>query len=249
MKTQTIASLIAVTAATLGFMAPARADINLVPDMEGEVSLSNENFNGAPFACLDEDQCLTMELFPFIESIVSETDTTTGQQSRLFIDNLTTSNTYSNGSETVQFGTRDRGTNHLGYWFRPSDTRTENGSVIEDGALEVGTFTFNFTTTFQALTIDFFDTESNNTTGVTQVNGSAWDTDWVAKGRDGNIVSQTFYDVNSITLTLGGPRSGWIGDGVNFRASASVPEPATLTGLAVVGLAFAGQKLRKSRQV
>lgn len=246
MKTQSIASLIAITAATLSFIAPARADVSLSPNIEGEVNVG--------LGCLDESRCLTMDLFPFIESIISEIDATTGQQSRLFIDNLETSNIYGSGSETVEFGTRDKGTNHLGYWFRPSDTRTKKNSVIEKGSLEIGTFTFNFTTTLEKLSIDFFDTESQNTTGIIGINGSSWDTDWIAKGKDANIVTQTVYNVDSITLQLGGNRKGWTGDGVNFRATGSVPviaevpEPATLMGLAVVGLALAGHKLRKGCQ-
>lgn len=232
MKFKSIASLIAITAATLSFMAPARAQVDLVPEQEGEIEVG--------LGVLDDSQSLALSLFPFIENIVSELDATTNSKSRLFIDNLNTANEY---GTSVKFGTRDRGTNHEGYWFRPSDSE-------ETGSLEVGTFTFNFSRTLQKLNIDFFDTESSETTGLVGLNGSELETvNWVSNGKDGNIVTQTFYDVNSITLKLGKDFDRGTGDGVNFRMSATpIPEPATLGGLAVVGLAFAGQKLRKGRK-
>jgi hypothetical protein len=223
MKIKPIASLIAVTAATLGFMAPARADVNLFPNTEGEVDLDNK-------ICIDAGQCLSLDLFPFVASIFSE------DGSRLFVDDLSTESTYGD----IVLGTVDAGTNPLGYWLRPSND-------AENGLLETGTFTFNFTETLKKLSIDFFDTETDGTTGVLALNGAALDpVDWVSKGGNSNIATQTFYDVDSITMKLGGPRPGWkYGDGVSFRVAADVPEPATLSGLAVVGLAFAGRKLRK----
>jgi hypothetical protein len=241
MKTQLFKSVLAIATASmaLGSFATQASAVNLTPSQEGEIDVGVD-VDGATY--------LSNDLFPFIESIVSEKDTSTGGYSRLFIDSFTTSNTYAGG---VQLGTKDAGTNHEGYWFRPSEYN-EDGSSEEKGQLEVGTFTFNFSTMFEELTIKWFDTESPNTTGVTAINGediTNTDIDWVANGSNNNIVTQTFYNVQSIKLDLGNDKKNGTGDGVNFQmfgtpAPVSVPEPATLGGLAVVGLALAGRKLQ-----
>ena len=172
-------------------------------------------------------------------------DSTTGTQSRLFVDDVTGgSNTYTDGTDTVSFLPVDAGTNSTGFWYRPVDTDEENGQ------LEVGTFKFTFTQTLSELIIDFFDTERNNQTGVVSINGIATQ-DYVAKGPNSNVRTSTFYDVSTITLKLG--YDDWTlingkentGDGVNFRlASVAVPEPASILGLGVVA-ALGALGLRK----
>ena len=242
MKVTILKSIMAVTTASIAFsgFATQASAVGLTPNQEGEVNVGVE-VEGAEY--------LSNDLFPFIESIVSEVDDTTGAKSRLFIDSFSTSNTYAGG---VQLGTKDAGTNHQGYWFRPSEY--VNGTSEENGQLEVGTFTFNFNTVFEDLTINWFDTEFNNSTGVTAINGVALENpNWVAKGSDSNIFTQTFSNIESITLKLGKDTVNGTGDGVNFQllgnpAPKSVPEPASLGGLAIVGLALAGRRKLQNRR-
>ncbi len=189
--------------------------------------------------CLEADACLTLD--PIFESIVSLTDSSTGEQSRLFVDYFGDGDVverYDSGN--IQFNTRDAGTNSEGYWFRPSEVNEERGQ------LEVGTYLFTFEQTFAEFAIDFFDTEYSNETGVLEINGEAV-TNYVAKGSDGNIVRQTYQNVNSIVLALGFDKVEGTGDGVNFRISGTpavaVPEPASILGLlAVAGLGFASRR-------
>ncbi|MGB3535171.1 MAG: LEVG family PEP-CTERM protein [Microcoleaceae cyanobacterium] len=241
MKTQLFKSVLAVTTASiaLGSFATQASAVDLTPSEEGEVNVGLD---------IDGAEYLDNNSFTFIDSIVSEVDASTGSRSRLFIDDLTTQNTYTGG---IRLKSKDAGTNHTGMWFRPSEFA--DGQSEESGQLEVGTFTFNFNTVFEDLNINWFDTESNNTTGVTAINGQTLDSpDWVAKGSNGNIFTQTFANVQSITLKLGNDSPNGTGDGVNFQLSgnpvpASVPEPATLGGLAVVGLALAGRRKLQNR--
>ncbi|MFP4006491.1 MAG: LEVG family PEP-CTERM protein [Spirulinaceae cyanobacterium] len=232
MKTQVITALLtAATSLTLGAIAPSASAFSLVPQQEGEIDVG--------LGCLDD--CITLD--PIFESITSLTDSTTGSPSRLFVDNLATKNTYGGG--LIKFGKGDAGTNHEGFWFRPSEaTETE-----EKGQLEVGTFEITFSKMISELTIDFFDTETWNTTGVLAINGVDFASpNFVAKGSNSNIVSQTFTDVSSLILKLGKDYDRGTGDGVNFQLSSSdpvdVPEPASLLGLMAVG-AFGATKLRK----
>ncbi|MEC4803011.1 MAG: LEVG family PEP-CTERM protein [Jaaginema sp. PMC 1079.18] len=230
MKTQVITALLAttVTTLTLGAIAPSAFAISFVPQEEGEIDVG--------LGCLNT--CITLD--PIIENIVSLTDSTTGSKSRLFVDNFSTNNDYGNG--LVKFFTTDAGTNHQGFWFRPSEVTEENGQ------LEVGTFEITFSNILSELTLDFFDTESWNTTGVLAINGvNLANPNFVASGSNGNIVSQTFTDVKSIVLKLGKDYASGTGDGVNFKLAgepAAVPEPASLLGLLAVG-AFGATKLRK----
>jgi hypothetical protein len=246
MKAQLFKSVLAVATASmaLGSFATQASAVNLTPSQEGEIDVG--------LGCIDPNQCLETSdnnLFPFIDSIVSEVDATTGWKSRLFIDNRATKSVY---GENITLQQQDAGTNHAGFWFRPSEYN-EDGYSEERGQLEVGTYTFNFSTVFEELTLKWFDTESNKTTGAIAINGVAVE-EWVPSGSNNNIFEQTFKDVQSITLKMGKDNPSGTGDGVNFQmfgtpapAPESVPEPATLGGLAVVGLALAGRRKLQNR--
>ncbi|MGB3404993.1 MAG: LEVG family PEP-CTERM protein [Microcoleaceae cyanobacterium] len=243
MKRPLLGSILTIAAASAAFgsfVTPAKA-IGLVPDQEGEIDVGVE---------IEDAEYLSNDLFPFIESIISEVDETTGSRSRLFIDNFTTENEYVGG---VSFRTRDSGTNAEGFLFRPSEYDEETGLSEERGRLEVGTFTFNFNTLFEELTISYFDTESVDSTGAIAINGVALENpDWVPQGDNNNIFTQTFQDIESITLKLGRDTISGSGDGVNFQiagtpATATVPEPATLGGLAIIGLALFGRRQLQKR--
>ncbi len=219
--------------------------VSLVPDSEGEINVG--------LGCLDSAQCITPDSLSFVESILSLTDDTTGSTSRLFIDDLTTENQY---GDQISFSQTDAGTNPTDVWFRPVAYDQATDSYPEDGQLEVGTYTFEFATILEELTIEYFDTESQNTTGVVAINGNPLASpDWVLSGSNGNTFSQTFNDVSSLTLKLGlfDPEGLLVkkpGDGVRFRlAATTVPEPTTMGGLVAVGLALVGSKLRQSRRI
>ncbi|MEM9542005.1 MAG: LEVG family PEP-CTERM protein [Cyanobacteria bacterium P01_E01_bin.42] len=228
MKSSIFAALLATTATilTLGAIAPSASAYSFVPQEEGEIDVD--------FGCLDPLQCI--ELDPIFKSIESLQDASSGGFSRLFVDSFDTVNTY---GDNIRFGTKDAGTNHEGFWFRPSEVSEERGQ------LEVGTYRFTFAEVISELTIDYFDTESFPTTGVLELNGEpVGNVDYVARGRDGNIVSQTFTDVKSLVLKLGNDSPSGTGDGVNFRLAGrfdaseepvDVPEPASLLGLLAVG--------------
>ncbi len=237
MKRQLLISLIA-TAATTATLSTFSANAfagSLVPQKEGEINVG--------LGCIDTDpdKCIDPSSIPFIESIESITDSSTDARSRLFVDDFSTANTYGSGTNAIQFQIRDAGTNPNKFWFRPSEHNEENGQ------LEVGTFKFTFTQALADLTIDFFDTESKNTTGVIAINGVELNSpEWIEKGNDGNIVSQTFFDITSITLKLGHDNNRGTGDGVDFNVSSvDVPEPAALLSLLAVGLVGAASRSKK----
>ncbi|WP_255538025.1 LEVG family PEP-CTERM protein [Halomicronema sp. CCY15110] len=228
----------AASTACLAGMDTTAAASNFVPQQQGEINVGLGCLDGA-VSCL--------ELDPIFASIESLVDDTSGTQSRLFVDYFGAGDnvvTYGSGNDRVQFKTKDAGTNSMGYWLRPSE-RSVGGGNEETGQLEVGTFRFNFAQTLAELTIDFFDTESWDSTGVVAINGVDLENpDYVAKGKDGNVVSQTFFNISSLDLKLGLDRASGTGDGVNFRMSGvpaqDVPEPAAAAGLlAIAGLGFA----------
>jgi len=141
-NTGTVATLVATSTLATGLLAPAAsaATFDLVPPPEGEVDVG--------LGCFDNN---CVQLHTLIESIESLVDSTTGERSLLFVDNLLTANTYHDGD--ISFAAGDRGTNPDGLFFRPV-------AGEEDGQLEIGTFEFHFTQTLDELQIDFFDVES-----------------------------------------------------------------------------------------
>lgn len=232
-----IASFIA-SATVLGALSSPASAMSFVPNQQGEINVG--------LGCLDD--CIDVD--PIFESIISLTDTTTQSRSRLFVDYFGQGDqTQSFGNGKVVLSARDTGTNADGFWFRPSEYTVDTGENEEQGQLEVGTYLFNLSQELAELTVDYFDTESANTTGILAINGQTLDQpDYVARGGDSNLVSQTFTNVSSFVLKLGYDREQGTGDGVDFRLSGepatSVPEPASILGL----LAIAGSSvlLKKS---
>jgi len=229
-NTGTLATVVTTAALTTGVLAPqASAMINLVPQTEGPVD--------------------TLTLNPLIESITSLTDSTSGEQSLLFVDDLSTPNSYNPG---IVFNRPDVGTNPIGYWFRPVLVSEENGQ------LEVGTFEFKFTQTLDSLTARFFDVETWYSTGVLKVNGQNENQLIYGSANigDGSLNSMTFTNVDSIVLKLGEDFGLGTGDGVDFQLHAMlstnpnserVPEPSVLVGLgAVAAMGLLGLRKRKN---
>ncbi|MGD1904575.1 MAG: LEVG family PEP-CTERM protein [Leptolyngbyaceae cyanobacterium] len=215
--------------AAVGMVVTPAAAFDFTPQETGEVDVG--------LGCLET--CLTLD--PIFGSIESLIDSSTGEKSRLFVDYFGDGDvveTYDNGN--IEFKTRDAGTNSLGYWFRPSEVNEEKGQ------LEVGTYLLTFEKTFAELTVEFFDTEYTGETGVMAINGDDGNPNYVAKGPDGNIVRQTYQNVDSIELALGYDKPNGTGDGVNFRiygTPVAVPEPASVLGLlAVAGIGVASRR-------
>lgn len=255
-------TVLAVTlaASTLGFGLaagmPAAHALSLVPQTEGEINLTN-------ISCIvGADQCIdTQETMGYsVTSLAYDNDGTNPQYglSRLFVDQRSTANNWGFG---IKFQEEDAGTNPAfnQYWFRPVAYRgaransAPTGSPTEEGQLEVGRYRFNLGQTVSKLTLDFFDVEDANFSGILQVNGTPF-SQLVAAGPDGNIKSLTLRDVSSFVVQLGkpGPNSTFsrTGDGVSLQATA-VPEPTTtisLAALAVAGMIGLRQRKKASEQ-
>jgi len=231
-----VAPMLAATVVGVGAIAPAAQASSLVPQAEGEVNVGLG-------ACLG-DGCSYLTLDSVIESIDSLVDSSTGTQSRLFVDKAGTNNSYFGG--LINFRSKDIGTSEGSgdYWFRPV-AMTESGTgLLEDGQLEVGTFKFNFNQILTDLTVNWFDTERKNGTDyIVEYGDGTTSSGIIAAGPNNNIQSSTFTNVRAITLNLG-ERHGRTGDGVNFQANATVPEPGLMLGLGAFAVA-GGLGLRK----
>lgn len=234
----------------VGIISPSAHAINLVPQQEIEIQLYKEDGG-----LLTQMDCLTgvgncLELDPSIfKSVISEVDKSTGTRSYLFVDSKGTENEYDdtvNGGKFT-FGSVDLGTTEPEgqYWFRPVAVNSD-GSLIEGGELEVGTFTFEFAKTLSELTLSFFDTETQPGTSfeVFYANATS-EIITVDKASNSNIQEFTLSDVEKITLNLG-EHYGRTGDGVNFQGTASVPEPSVALG--AIAAVIGGGLLRRGRQ-
>jgi len=228
----TVTTLISVSTVTVGLVAPSASALSLVPQQEGEVQLINSGFTPiGPLVTLPD-------LIKSVESL----ENPDGSFSRLFVDDLTTANNYGG---TIRFGAGDLGTVTSGFWYRPSELEEEKGQ------LEVGKFQFMFTETLPKLTIEYFDTETSNTTGVLPHFLANAETDGtlvegenpVPAGVDGNIYTQTWENISFITLNLGNDKPFGTGDGVQFQLETelleSIPEPGTVFSLGTLAMAGA----------
>ncbi len=251
MKAQTLSQITKrISAVAVGVAASTLAVTSVAPSalanpfaVEGEIDTG--------FGCLKS--CLDLPLVKSVTSLAWDDAEKPGtpQVSRLFLDWLGTYNNYSNGSESVEFGKNDLGTNTEGYWFRPV------APAEESGQLEVGTFEFVFSKTLSKLTIDWFDVERQNTSGVLAVNGDTSkkrlfnDAAGDARG-DSTMNTLEFLNVNSIVLKLGTDYATSSGDGVAFRfrelnevISKDVPEPSSVLGLGLLaGVSALGLRKR-----
>lgn len=253
-KTGAVASLLAASAAVTGSLAPsASAAILLPPQRETEIDVGLGCVSGLDADCIDKAE-FGVEL-PLISDIVSLIDSTSGTRSRLFIDDLTTANSFSGAPGTVLFTAGDEGTTPEGFWFRPSETRNGGSVGEESGRLEVGTYTFTFKNPLSKLLIRYFDTEVANFTRVLDTDGTLLVDDGpftgpnpVPSGPNGNVQYQTWTNVSTITLKLGQDFAQGTGDGVDFQfeATESVPEPAALAGLGLVAGAMAVSRRRRA---
>jgi hypothetical protein len=229
-----------------GAIASTASALSFVPQQEGEI-------NAGVGPSLDANGYIAGDLGFTVESL-EFTATKGGEaiatRSRLFVDQAGTSNSYLGG---ISFRSRDIGTSdtNQSFWFRPVAMITgRGGTVLERGELEVGRFAFNFNSTLESLTLDFFDVEKRGTS-VLKVNGEAVDIA-IAPGRNNSLQNLVLNNVNTIELMLGNADTGGryaAGDGVLLQASGQpteeVPEPTTMAGIALAGAGLAYARRRK----
>ncbi|RCJ42244.1 hypothetical protein A6770_08525 [Nostoc minutum NIES-26] len=215
---------------------------SLVPQQEGEIALTN-------VACFTGNCISTV---PFGYTISSEVYSPNYKRSLLFSDKSSTVNNYPNQLNpglVIKFTNPDAGTNPTAIenWFRPVAIKA-NGSLVENGELEVGQFKFNFTQTISELELSFFDVEQNGTT-ILNVNGVAFN-EAIASGPDSNIKKVKLTNVDSFVIKLGSIGGNFkTGDGVLLKVS--TPEPASILSLGALALTglFGLRKSKKSSPV
>lgn len=244
-------TLLTTTATVLSF-APAAFGFSLVPQQEGEINAGlGAAYGGASY--------LASPGFA-VESLA---DSVGGVLSRLFVDKAGTQNIYGSGDGQMKFLAHDVGTAEVmkqynnGYWFRPVYMETlSNGKLLEQGQLEAGTFRITFDSVMENLLVRWFDTEFlQNGQGTLyqayDIAGNLVESGAIAAGNNNNIQARSFSNVKSIVLDLG-QRRGSTGDGVNFQLEGTpvqeVPEPITLTGLAVGAAGLMAARRRRSQK-
>ncbi|MDZ8108551.1 MAG: LEVG family PEP-CTERM protein [Nostoc sp. DedQUE12a] len=220
----------------IGGISKAQA-ASLVPPVEGEIKLTN-------LACLTGN-CI--DTAPYGYTVTSQNYNANYKPSLLFSDDSATPNSYGFG---ISFGQPDAGTNTIAgeNWFRPVAIK-KDGSLPENGQLEVGVFKFDFASTINELVLSFFDVEDIGT-AILSLNGGAF-AGTVTPGDNANIKKVTLTNVNSFEVKLGNIGGRFItGDGVRLDVNQTVPEPATTMSLGVLGLValFGLQKRRKNSQ-
>ena len=230
-------------------MSAAQA-INLVPQQEGEIKLTNFNcLPGVP--CIDTSDTNS---FPFSYTVTSLLpDEESFGVSRLFSDTRSTANNFGFG---INFTQQDEGTNPQtdAFWFRPVAFDSE-GKVKENGRLEYGIFEFNFAQTANEVKLSFLDVEDSPFTSILKVNGDDnFQSIFLPAAGDDEVQNLVLNNVDSFIVQLGNPgaySSNFpnTGDGVNLQVS--VPEPGTIFSmgaLAVAGM-FGLRKRNKSSNI
>lgn len=202
---------------------------SIVPQQEGQIQLTNTPCITSavnPVNCID-----TTSLGYTVTSLPHNPNF---QESLLFSDNSATANKW---GMNIEFDKPDIGTNPTAnqYVFRPVAVRAD-GTLPENGQLEVGQFLFDFMgKTINEVKLNFFDVEDSNFTSILLVNGNPFN-QLLPGGANDNIQSVVLKNVQSFQVQLGRPFNP-TGDGVNLQVS--VPEPGTtlsMSALAVAGM-------------
>lgn len=240
-KFTVLATTLAVSTLSLGLVGNiSKAEAaSLVPQQEGEIKLEN-------LSCFTGN-CISTESLGY--TISSEIYSPNYQRSLLFSDKSSTANTYPNQVNpglAIKFINPDVGTHPTAIenWFRPVAIKA-NGSLVENGELEVGQFTFNFAQTISELELSFFDIEQSGTS-ILNVNGAAFN-QAIASGPNSNIKTVKLTNVDSFTIKLGSIGGSFkTGDGVLLKVS--TPEPVSTLGLGALVLTgmFGLRKSKKS---
>ncbi|BAZ39478.1 hypothetical protein NIES4101_54310 [Calothrix sp. NIES-4101] len=237
MKKVTLSAKI-LAAATVGFsvitLAPAANAASLVPNIEGEVKLTNGG-------CQTTATCIDTSSLGY--TVTSLSYNPKNKESLLFVDDRSTENTYLKGSFGIHFLPEDEGTNPIAgeKWFRPV-ALDKKGNPLENGRLEVGRFQFNFLQPVNSLKLSFFDIEASGFSGIIEITQGGVKTvlnNFFNADHNSNIqYSSIFNNVDSIVVQLGQvkvapfPKTG---DGVSLQIS--VPEPGTMISLGALAVA------------
>ncbi|WP_017314994.1 LEVG family PEP-CTERM protein [Mastigocladopsis repens] len=239
-----VAATILGTTMSLGVVTsmPAADASSLVPQQEGEIQLTNIDCIASTCIDLEKD-------FGFkVTSLAYDFDSKEPQYglSRLFVDEGVTENDWGFG---IKFGIQDPGTNPPAneYSYRPvayeatsaDAAPTATSTAAENGQLEVGRFLFDLGSTYSEVTLDFFDVEDSDVSGVLEVNGTPVE-QLLAGESNSNTKSITLKNVSSFVVQLGkpGPDSTFdkTGDGVRL-SGVTVPEPGTTVSLGMLAVA------------
>ena len=248
-----VKALVASTAGLSIFTSMSAAQaINLVPQQEGEIKLSNFNSCLPGVPCIDTSDTNS---FPFAYTVTSlAPDDADFGVSRLFSDTRSTANDFGFG---INFTQQDEGTNPQtdAFWFRPVAFDSE-GNVKENGRLEYGIFEFNFAQTANEVILSFLDVEDSPFSGILNVNGNSVNAEdfLLPAAGDDEVQNLVLKNVDSFVVQLGNPGANSqnfpnTGDGVNLQVS--VPEPGTIFSmgaLAVAGM-FGLRKRNKSSKI
>ncbi len=247
-KFNLVAATILGTSISMGLAAamPAAHAISLIPQQEGEITT---DLGCVSATCID-----TTSMGFSVESLNYNNQFSA---SRLFVDKNGTTNSWGLG---IKFKATDLGTNPdaTQYWYRPVAIKS-NGSLVENGQLEVGRFLFNFDKAYEEVSLDFVDVEDSGFSGILEVNGQSIST-LLNAGPNNGTQSLTLKNVKSFVIQMGNPGKNYginsnftTGDGVRLSglaATKAVPEPTTTLGLGAMAVAgLLGLRRKKASQV
>ncbi|GAB1538402.1 hypothetical protein NUACC21_10620 [Scytonema sp. NUACC21] len=239
-----VAATILGTSLSIGLAAamPAAHAMSLIPQQEGEIDLTNMN------CIVEAKDCIQTEPMGF--TVTSQAFDSQFGLSRLFVDRNATENTWG-PQGTIKFTFKDEGTNPISqeYWYRPV-AYLANGTVVEDGRLEVGRFLFDLQKAYSAVELNFYDVEDNYFSGVLEVNGTEVSNLLPGQGKEDNSSTKTLVlnNVSSFVVQMGNPGTAFgnnssiftTGDGVRLSglaAKTAIPEPTTTLGLGLMTVA------------
>ena len=230
-----VKTLAAVSTIGLGFATVSVSEaqaVSLVPQREGEIELTNFD-NDPNFNCLSPGDCIDTET----ELGLGYTVTSLGFDddfglSRLFSDDRGTKDRYAMG---IEFIADDEGTRpDAGQYFLRPVAFFKDGSVAEQGRLEVGKFEFDFgERTISEIKLDFFDVEYAKSTKIF-VDGEP--VQFVENGDNGEFQTVVLKNLSKFTVQLGEP-GGRFGHGDGVSLQVSVPESENLIGLSALAVA------------
>lgn len=240
------AAIILGTTLSLGIAAnmPVAHALSLVPNQEGEIKLTNFGCIVTPSDCID-----TSSLGFTVTSLNYDSEY---KLSRLFVDKNGTANNWTSG---INFGQTDAGTNPSAHtlWLRPVAIKTD-GSVPENGQLEIGRYEFRFNQKYEDLELSFLDVETSGFSGILSVNGLP-PTQLLPAKANNKIQTLKLKNVKTFVVQLGIPAPQSTlnpGDGVRLTGIATkpIPEPGTTLSLGVLAVAslFGLRKRNKASQ-
>ena len=221
-----VKTLAAVSTIGLGFATVSVSEaqaVSLVPQREGEIKTNLGCLPGVPCIDTEADLGYTVRSLGFDDDF---------GLSRLFSDDRGTKDRYAMG---IEFIADDEGTRpDAGQYFLRPVAFFKDGSVAEQGRLEVGKFEFDFgERTISEIKLDFFDVEYAKSTKIF-VDGEP--VQFVENGDNGEFQTVVLKNLSKFTVQLGEP-GGRFGHGDGVSLQVSVPESENLIGLSALAVA------------